>query len=139
MNTRIRADLLLELYTRKEVASLAKVCVHTIALDVRLGLLKEIRFNRRRLRYHPDEVATYLAARFGYPAADKPGLSVGRPATIRQNRNLDDLDVNDSSQNSIDEAQIQADSNSKSSGLLSKSAKKSAKTPSRPYNVLFHQ
>jgi hypothetical protein len=52
------------LYTRKEVATLAKVCVHTIARDVRAGRLEEIRFNRRRLRYHPDAVAAYLAASY---------------------------------------------------------------------------
>jgi hypothetical protein len=45
------------LYTRKEVATLAKVCVHTIARDLRAGRLEEIRFNRRRLRFHPDAVA----------------------------------------------------------------------------------
>lgn len=49
------------LYTRKEVAVLAKVSVHTVARDVRYGLLKEIKFNRRRLRYGADAVRAYLA------------------------------------------------------------------------------
>ncbi len=52
------------LYTRKEVAALAKVCPHTIARDVRAGLLKEIRFNRRRLRYHAHDVSAYLEAHY---------------------------------------------------------------------------
>jgi excisionase family DNA binding protein len=52
------------LHTRKEVAALAKVCVHTIARDVRAGRLEEIRFNRRRLRYHRDAVEAYLAANY---------------------------------------------------------------------------
>jgi hypothetical protein len=52
------------LYSRKEVAALAKVCVHTIARDVRAGRLEEIRFNRRRLRYHSDAVEAYLAAHY---------------------------------------------------------------------------
>ena len=49
------------LLTRKEVAVLAKVCTHTVARDVRAGILAEIRFNRRRLRYHPDAVQAYLS------------------------------------------------------------------------------
>jgi hypothetical protein len=55
-------------YTRKEVAILAKVCVHTIARDVREGRLEEIRYNRRRLRYHAAAVQAYLAGRneFGF-------------------------------------------------------------------------
>jgi hypothetical protein len=51
-----------KLLTRKEVAVLAKVCTHTVARDVRAGRLTEIRFNRRRMRYHPDAVAAYLSA-----------------------------------------------------------------------------
>ena len=43
-----------------EVAVLAKVCTHTIARDVRAGRLAEIRFNRRRIRYHPNAVRAYL-------------------------------------------------------------------------------
>ena len=49
------------LLTRKEVAVLAKVCTHTIARDVRAGRLAEIRFNRRRIRYHPNAVRAYLS------------------------------------------------------------------------------
>ena len=49
------------LLTRKEVAVLAKVCTHTIARDVRAGSLAEIRFNRRRIRYHPNAVRAYLS------------------------------------------------------------------------------
>jgi hypothetical protein len=48
------------LYTRKEVALLAKVSVRTVARDVRFRRLEEISFNRRRLRYHPDAVRAYL-------------------------------------------------------------------------------
>ncbi len=53
-----------ELLTRKEVAVLAKVCTRTIARDVRSGRLAEIRFNRRRIRYHPDAVQVYLSAEY---------------------------------------------------------------------------
>ena len=52
------------LYTRKEVATMAKVCVHTIARDVRAGLLQEVKFNRRRLRYTSDAVQAYLCANY---------------------------------------------------------------------------
>jgi excisionase family DNA binding protein len=62
------------LYTRKEVATLAKVCVHTIARDVRAGRLEEIRFNRRRLRYHSDAVDAYLAANYRF-GRSSPGSS----------------------------------------------------------------
>ena len=52
------------LLTRKEVAVLAKVCTRTIARDVRNGRLVEIRFNRRRIRYHPEAVRAYLSAQY---------------------------------------------------------------------------
>jgi hypothetical protein len=52
-----------KMLTRKEVAFLAGVCTHTVALDVKKGLLPEDRKNRRRLRYDPDDVRVYCGAR----------------------------------------------------------------------------
>ena len=49
------------LYTRDEVARLAKVCTRTVARDVRAGRLEEIRYNRRRIRYRRGAVEAYLA------------------------------------------------------------------------------
>ena len=68
------------LYSRKEVAAFAKVCVHTIARDVRAGRLEEIRFNRRRLRYHRNAVEAYLAANFrlDWASADSPNTATYR-------------------------------------------------------------
>jgi hypothetical protein len=48
------------LYTRVEVARMAKVCTHTVARDVRASRLQEIRFNRRRVRYSRESVEAYL-------------------------------------------------------------------------------
>ena len=55
---------IVRLLTRKDVAVLAGVSTHTIKRDVKAGLLEEIRFNKRRRRYHPDAVALYLAAKY---------------------------------------------------------------------------
>ncbi len=52
------------LYTRDEVARMAKVCAHTVARDVRAGRLKQIRFNRRRIRYTREAVEAYLAGKY---------------------------------------------------------------------------
>ncbi len=69
------------LYSRKEVAALAKVCVHTIARDVRAGRLEEIRFNRRRLRYHHDAVEAYLAANY---RLERPSVDSSNTAPYRK-------------------------------------------------------
>jgi hypothetical protein len=50
-------------YTRDQVAWFANVCKHTVAKDVRRGLLQETKFNRRRLRYDEDAVKVYLSAK----------------------------------------------------------------------------
>jgi hypothetical protein len=52
------------LYTRDEVARLAKVCTRTVARDVRAGRLEEIRYNRRRIRYRRGAVEAYLAGNY---------------------------------------------------------------------------
>jgi hypothetical protein len=61
LSARLKQDTL---YTRKEVATMAKVCVHTIARDVRIGLLQEVKFNSRRLRYTSEAVHAYLSANY---------------------------------------------------------------------------
>jgi hypothetical protein len=82
-----------ELYTRKEVAMMAKVCVHTIARDVRAGRLPEIRFNRRRLRHRGREVKAYLAAKFVF-GVDHTNSS--QPINNTRAGQKVDLDNNDS-------------------------------------------
>jgi hypothetical protein len=65
-------------YTRKEIAALAGVCVHTVAKDAKAGLLQETRFNARRVRSHSNAVKTYLAAEFDVALPVKPALSPTR-------------------------------------------------------------
>lgn len=57
---------LVRLLDRKEIARLADVSVATIKRDAKRGRIAEIRFNARRVRYHPDAVAQYLRGK--YPA-----------------------------------------------------------------------
>ena len=72
------------LYTRDEVARLAKVCTRTVARDVRAGRLEEIRYNRRRIRYRRGAVEAYLAG--NYPLGE---ISEKRPSKSGGLRNRD--------------------------------------------------
>jgi hypothetical protein len=129
-----------EHYTRKEIAILAKICVHTVARDVRAGRLKEIRHNRRRLRYHPDAVKEYLAGFYGVSISDKPRLQPTRPATPAGGRakpKIVQYDGLDASKSELAKAPNSAVSGAKSATFLAKSQKHTPEGSSEPIMKFF--
>jgi hypothetical protein len=134
------ATVPVEHYTRKEIAVLAKICVHTVARDVRAGRLKEIRHNRRRLRYHPDAVKEYLAGFYGVSISDKPCLTMASQKGPQPKPHMERNEVHnapdfvDSSKVGDDNAPNPAVSGTKNVDFPNKSVEKPAGGASRPYN-----
>lgn len=126
-----------ELYTRKEVAMLAKVCVHTIARDVRAGRLPEIRFNRRRLRHRGSAVKVYLAANYKL-GIQHPNFS----PPINNTRVSQKVDLNNDGNNDsrvIEAAKTGkvADSAAENPRIPQDSARKPGKQGKKPYNQVL--
>lgn len=80
------------LLTREDVSKLANVCKHTVARDVRAGLLLERRFNRRRLRYAAEDVIAYLAAKGLRQETNQTSLSHSVALAACENAVLDETD-----------------------------------------------
>lgn len=137
MNVQITSIQDDELYTRKEVAMLAKVCVHTIARDVRAGRLPEIRFNRRRLRHRGREVKEYLAANYelgiqhtnSSPPANN--TRVGRKVDLNNDGNNDSRVIEAAKTGKV------ADSAAENPPIPQDSAKKPGRQGKKTYNQVL--
>jgi hypothetical protein len=126
-----------ELYTRKEVAMMAKVCVHTIARDVRAGRLPEIRFNRRRLRHRGREVKAYLAANYELGIQHTNSSQTINNTRVGRKVDLNNDDNNDSRVIEAAKTGKVADSAAENPPIPQDSAKKPGKQGKKPYNQVL--
>lgn len=133
-----RTAIIQQLLTRKDIAFVLQICVHTVAIAVRKKLLKEIKFNARLLRYHPEDVIDYIFANYPLTEQEKKDLLTNISAIKGRNQGLYKPDNNAIQTFGVHEAKNAPVSQGNSAEKPRKIAKTNRKGGSAVYTQIPH-